>query len=294
MKRQRIIATLLFFVTFLIFVRTPVLAKVYINEFSSATNEDWVEFYNDSDTEIDLSIYKIVDAKGNTKNLEGSISSRGLSTLDFSNRIDKAGDTLKIIYKSNESLVEDQVSFGIEGPANPAPSELQSLGRKPNGAGLWALLSQPSKGSSNDAAQVAPSPTSLPTPTPTNPPTPTKAPTPTRTPTPTKTPTPIKSVTTTKPTATTASLITQPNSGSSNVLAANTSKISPSKIKKSMPTAVLGEKDENVNDSKKVLVKEATEDNDGPPLFLYIMFLGGALCMAICGILFYRNKKRGI
>lgn len=292
MKRQRILKILSLLFAFYLFAHTPVLAKIYINEFSSATTtDDWVEFYNDGDTTIDLSIYKIIDTKGNIKNLEGSIPGKGFAILDWSNRIDKAGDTLKLIINNTDNLIEDQVSFGVEGPENAAPTTPHTLGRKPDGGGSFILLSQDSKGSTNDNSVEAPPPTSTPTSTPTKTPAPTRTPTPTKVPTPTKAPTPMKSV----PTSTrSTSLPTAIPTSTSSVLGSSIKKASPTQNvdKRPIPTAILGAKDEDTKKENKVLVKNASVEKVSPPIFIYLMFVGGAICMAICGILIYQNRKK--
>jgi hypothetical protein len=291
MNRHHLLTAPLLVVTFFIFVSSPSYAKLYINEVSSSTSDDWIEFYNDGESEVDLSIYKVTDTKGNTKDLGGIIGASGYATLDWYNRIDKAGDTIKLVLKSSD-LVEDEISFGSASPANPAPAIDQTLGRKPDGAGAFSILSPATKGASNNSSQVTIPPTPTPTeaPTPTRTATPTKTPTPTKAPTPTKTPTPVKASPTTKTLqATQAPIKSHPTTS---VLGATTKKISPSKKKeRPLPTAILGVKDEKKEKKKDVLVKNATTEKKDTPLFLYFMIGGGLLCIGVCGILFYQNRK---
>ncbi len=181
-----------------------VAAQVVINEFSSNSSPDWVEVYNKSEDEIDLSNYTLSDssASGNTKNFSCILKPKGFYVVEWSNKLDNAGD---IIYLKKDGSIVDCVSYGdgngklcdgAESVNLPAPEVGQSGARKADGENNW-LISEQTKGYSNIVSQKPEEvPTCvLPTPTPTQALTPT--PTPTLTPKPTVTPTPTSNPKTT-------------------------------------------------------------------------------------------------
>lgn len=177
----------------------PVLASPIINEFSSATSADWVEIYNSGVETVDLSQYRLRDLTSTNKlDLSGSLAPSGFASFDWSNKLNNAGDLIKLVLISDESII-DQVTYGDQGGIS-APTSAQTGGRKSDGSGDWVILSASSKGASNNSSDVFSPPTATPTKTTT----PTKIPTPTKTTTktsgsqgdsiPTKNPTPTKTI----------------------------------------------------------------------------------------------------
>lgn len=160
-----------------------VFAALYINEFSSSSNSDWVEIYNSDSSSVDLTNYIVKDASTNTHNLSGSIDGNSFITFDWNDNLNNNGDTIKLTLNDN---VIDEVVYGANGIA--APTGNQTAGRIPDGSSTWTLFTTATKGSTNNSPTVAPTPTPSPSPSPT--PTPTKSPTPSPSPTPTKAPTP--------------------------------------------------------------------------------------------------------
>lgn len=183
---------------FLSFFPERAFAALYINEFSSSTNPDWVEIYNSDPTSVDLTNYSVKDASTNSHALSGSIGGNSFITFDWNDNLNNGGDTIKLFL--NDSLV-DEVVYGANGTA--APTGSQTAGRIPDGSPTWALFTTATKGSTNNSPTVAPTPTptptAIPTPTPTHAPTPTLTPTSAPTPTPTHTPTPTQGKTTPTP-----------------------------------------------------------------------------------------------
>ena len=179
------------------------MASVYINEFGSSDNPDWVEIYNSGSSSVDLSLYKLEDLAANTLTLSGTITAGGFATFDWSNRLNNSGDTIKLNLLADNSTV-DSVVYGSGGSIS-APSAGQSGGRQTDGGSGLVVFTAASKGVTNNSSVPTPSPTSSPTPTPSPGPTNTNTPTPTKVP---NTPTPTLTSTsspTKKPTSTPSS-----------------------------------------------------------------------------------------
>lgn len=135
-----------------------------INElYSQGTTEnpDWVEFFNSSDTEIDISGYKIYDSGGQsgTKPKKevpaGTILTPGAWYVIVVDDEDPSGFGLssggeKIWFENVEGMVVDSVEF-------PAMEEGQSFGRYPDGGANWIVLFVPTPGAANDNSVPPPS-----------------------------------------------------------------------------------------------------------------------------------------
>lgn len=134
----------------------PEVITVKINEvYSRGTigNEDWIEIYNPSTDQIDLSGYKIYDSGGlaGTKPKKeipaGTVIPAGGffvvvvdDTLDSGFGLSSSGETV---------WLEDASSILIDSIAFPALGVDTSYGRNPNGSTTWAMLTPPTKGVSN-------------------------------------------------------------------------------------------------------------------------------------------------
>ncbi|OGH26461.1 MAG: hypothetical protein A3C30_05145 [Candidatus Levybacteria bacterium RIFCSPHIGHO2_02_FULL_40_18] len=255
--RRFLLVLFLISVTFFI-LPSEIYASITINEFSSSTSsDDWVEIYFESE---DTALYQLVDASDNTKNLSDGSCSGNFCTVDWSNRLNNNGDTIKLRLISSSSVV-DEITYGNDSLS--APSDGQTVGRLPDGTGSFVMLSSSSKGSSNNSSNAVVSPTA----TPTNTPTPTDSPDPTNTPTPTKTPTPKKTPTPTKRPTPTPTKLQEKEAGTDDLFVAGETKIALDKSPTpSGVTEILGE-----STSKQPLI-----------------FIGlGAIVLAVCGILAY-------
>lgn len=255
-------------------------AKVMINEFFSATTDDWIELYNDSDSETNLSGYILEDSTS-------EISSGKLKDLIFpphayceisvGKRLDKDGD---IVYLKNGADQVDCVSYGDgngeycsgEEADVVAPSEIQTGARQPNASATWVVGSA-TKGFSNNET-IKPEGVSecyLPTPAPTATPSPTPTPTSTSTPTPTPT------------LASTIPPTTRPTSSST-----------PASTHK----AEASEPQNNLDDARAVLAASTespttTDVSDEPAdgmrtIVIIALIFGGVLCFAGAGYPFYK------
>jgi len=195
--------TLFFLLTlFLLFSSKGEAAAVdlLINEFVSDTpgtvvDPDWVEIYNSSDGILDLSLYRLEDEASNTKTLSGNLNPKSWATFDWSNRLNKDGDTIYLREKVSGNTI-DSVKYGSGGVIG-APGPGKSAGRMPDGADNWVIFDNPTKGTANFVA-LTPTPTEIPTPTLTE----TPLPIPTETPTPLPTSTPVLPSPTSSPTVT--------------------------------------------------------------------------------------------
>lgn len=180
MKKQ--ILAFVWFLFLLLVNTSSILAAPVINEFSSSDSSDWIEIYNSGTEASDLSLYRIRDLTANNKlDLSGSLNAGDFASFEWSNKLNKRGDLIKLILISDESII-DQVSYGDQGGIG-APEVGQSAGRKSDGGSEWTIFTLSSRNSSNNSSPTLSPPS----------PTPTKTPTPTKSPTPTKTPTVVKS-----------------------------------------------------------------------------------------------------
>ncbi|MEK7517153.1 MAG: lamin tail domain-containing protein [Patescibacteria group bacterium] len=281
----------------LLFLPSNVFAELFINEFSSDTEPDWIEIYNSGPDEVDLSSYRLRDnTTANKLDLFGVIASNSFTSFDWSNRLNKDGDLIKLLRISDESII-DNVSYGNVGVGISAPNSNQSAGRQSDGGGNWVIFAVSTRGSTNNSSTPVSTPTLTPTvtPTPTNSPTPTKTPTPTKVPTPTKTPV-LTKVPTSSPTLTQHASTSKPPITSEMPLADN------EYLGDVAPTAVLGQstkdnKDGSLDDSKLAIGKDSsksketntTSSNNSLSIIFIVL---GVVFIAACAILaFYRFRK---
>ncbi|MDP2720791.1 MAG: lamin tail domain-containing protein, partial [bacterium] len=159
----------------------PILAQVKINEFSSATSSDWVEFYNNSDEKINLTTYTLVDGStsGNPKTFSCSLEPKGFWVVDWSSNLNNSGDIIKL---KNGDQVVDCVTYGnwtssfCEGQTQATLPEIKKNefgARSEDGAESWKVVSINTKNSPNNGAAkdpaatcLAPSPSPSPSPSP--------------------------------------------------------------------------------------------------------------------------------
>ncbi|MDD3679788.1 MAG: lamin tail domain-containing protein [Candidatus Shapirobacteria bacterium] len=177
---------LVFLIFFLFFVKVEnILAQVIINEFSALSSPDWVEIYNLGEEIVDLDGWKIRDDTLTNKiDLSGLICPASFRKFDFSNRLNNAGDEIRLV-NNKEEEIDRVVYFSAQVPVHLVN---QSTGRSPNGADFWQVFFLPNP---QDEACFLP----IPTPTVTISPTPSPAITPLPTPTPTALLTPTPTIT---------------------------------------------------------------------------------------------------
>lgn len=173
----------LFTLTFLTFVSST-RASIYINEIYPAPvspNSEWVELYNDGDTEVSLANYTIIDNSNVKLTFSvNTILAKGYITATSSSVLNNTGDTVTL--KENTSTLES-VTY-------PALNSTEAYVRCNN---VWSTLSTSTRDLENaNCPTPTPSPTltiiSTTIPTSTLTPVPTASPTTTQTPTPTPLP----------------------------------------------------------------------------------------------------------
>ena len=84
-------------------------AQITIGKFYSPTNSDWLEIINNSEENIDFKEYLITDIANNKLTKDVKIPPHGNCVLDFSNRLNKSGDT---IFLSKDGNQIDCVKYG--------------------------------------------------------------------------------------------------------------------------------------------------------------------------------------
>lgn len=274
---------LFFFLLFFFLPQTAFAGEVVINEFLvDPDSEQWVELYNKGSGSVDIGGWFIDDSGGTQKftiptgttigPLEFKVFESGFFNLNRT-----SADTAQLL---NGTTLEDSYSY------NSGPGVNSTYGRQTDGGSDWVVFNSPTKGSSNNTSQ--PAPTSTPTPSPTFTPTPTTKPTLTQKPTSTPKPTP-----TTKP----ASSAVQSQGTSSNPSTKPVSLGFSSPVKSPATSkSTLGEKITATPSSTKVPtptkkpeVKTLASSQNNLPKVLIAL---GIIFLAACGILAFRLYKK--
>lgn len=137
-------------------VAPPPVVTVKINEiYSRGTvgNEDWIEIYNPSTSQIDISGYKIFDVGGNSGSKpkkeipSGTVLPAGgffVIVVD-----DTTASGFGLSSSGEQVWLEDASGSPIDNVIFPALGVDTSYGRSPNGSANWTKLSPPTKGLSN-------------------------------------------------------------------------------------------------------------------------------------------------
>lgn len=119
-----------------------------INEFYSATSNDWVELYNPIQSNIDLAGWELRDSiPSNSKALSGIIPANGFLVFTW-NALNQGGDTISLY---NGSTLKDQVVY----PGTVAvPGSNQSARRTINGGSTWELATNITQGYTNENSTI--------------------------------------------------------------------------------------------------------------------------------------------
>lgn len=185
------ISTSILVASLVLVFKSPVLAQVYINEFSPSSDPEWVELYNAGNQAINLTGWSIKDGHQTAINLSGNIPPLSYFIFENNGWLNNSGGDMVNLYDNatpSANLV-DQIVYG-GGSSITTPASDKSVSRIPDGSANWATNTPPSKGNPNPnptpTIQPTPQPsiTSLPTPIPTPSfPSPSPFPSPTRRPT---------------------------------------------------------------------------------------------------------------
>ncbi|MBI2629241.1 hypothetical protein HYW74_04105 [Candidatus Pacearchaeota archaeon] len=110
-----------------------VMPKAVINELlaNPGTGEnDWVEIYNPSNTNLNLGICKLENSNNDNLALDGSLNSGEFIVFEWVNGLRDTGDTIKLIC-NNENV--DMIIYGDGEENAPLPPQNKSVGRKTDG-----------------------------------------------------------------------------------------------------------------------------------------------------------------
>lgn len=255
-----------------------------INEFlvdPISPNKEWVEIYNPDS--VDLRDYWFDDDRSFTDD-SGSQSKKPFSSLqtttakyivlEFSSFLNNADGDFVVLF-TPDGIEIDYTQYA------KSPGKNITIGRYPDGIGDFGIMQTSTKGAPNSEIVLLPTATPTPTPSPTKSPTPTKTPTLTKTPTtvPTKIPTSTKT-----PTPTTNKTVAETNSDFLNDLASG----------RDVPTAVLGERTEQISKTPTLMPIGAKETKaKGVREFSSVFIVIGSLLLLGCAILvFFRIEKQ--
>lgn len=123
----------------------------------TADNLDWVEIYNDSNIEVDLTGYKIYDSGGQAgtkpkKEFPAGtiIPSKGFFVIVVD---DDDASGFGISSNGEQLWLEKPDGTVIDSPVVPALTVTQSYGRQPDGSENWTILTTITRGSSNNGGK---------------------------------------------------------------------------------------------------------------------------------------------
>ena len=140
-------------------VNINIVSKIVINEFVSDSDEEWIEFYNTGDTNVNLNGWTIEDNTGDKYNLSGNINAHGFFVAeDYPFQLNNPGDI--IILKHGNSII-NSLSYGNYDDGNisdnlPAPGSEESLGRITDGNEQWQVFIHSTKNLPNNADVILP------------------------------------------------------------------------------------------------------------------------------------------
>ncbi len=118
-------------------------ASILLNEImiNPLEGKEWIEIYNPTEIEINLTGFQIADAVKTRYTFEDNalICAKGFITVDFYNVLNNSGD--QVYLKNIDSEVVDFVSYGESDDLFQTIAKGESLGRSPDGSESWVLFS---------------------------------------------------------------------------------------------------------------------------------------------------------
>ena len=259
---------------FLVFPSSAIASDVVLNEiFANPLNEDdeFIELYNNSDSEIDLSGWSVADLVKIYSIVDLKISPKSFLTLDKSLTgiaLNNSNETVKLLDK--DGIILDSYSY-------ESTIEDKSFSRITDGVGEFSNGVNTTKNSPNAPA---------PTPTPTETPKPTKIPTATKAPSATKVPTITKQMSIATSQVADEDLYEEKNSRAVTKLPSTSVSIKNNPtVGSSSRQSVKGVSDEVVED------KESSSVGNDSESYLYSLTTGIGMLILACGILLYRKFK---
>ena len=142
-------------------------AQIFINEVSPVSSPEWVELFNDSGEDVDITGWKLIDAANNIKTFSSaSISAHGFYVYENSSGwLNNTGqESLFLKNMTNETI--DSLVYGTGGVVG-TPAADKSIGRSPNASTNWLNNLDWSKGTTNPEPASTPTETITVTATPT-------------------------------------------------------------------------------------------------------------------------------
>ena len=131
-----------------VFFTTPIFAassNVVLNEThpQPTAGADWIELYNMSTSEVDISSWKLLDTAISPMKTVPDGTKLGPNTFlvfEVSNRLNNSGDTIKLVDTNGAEI--DLFNY-------TSSTENKSYSRIPNGKGEWFGNQNPTKEASN-------------------------------------------------------------------------------------------------------------------------------------------------
>ncbi len=137
-------------------------SSVLMNEVFSrgtATEPDWIELYNNSDSEIDISGYKIYDsgARGGTKDKKGFPSGAIIPAKGFYVIVTDGSEASDFGLSNNGEAVwlENESGALIDSLSFPPLAAGETYARIPDGSPNWKIVTEYTKGTSNGWGSIS-------------------------------------------------------------------------------------------------------------------------------------------
>jgi len=129
--------------------------QVVINEFvpNPASGNEWIELYNGDGSAVNLDGWYIKDNTLTsicTFDATKIITPNGYLSCETSGKLNDAGDVLSLYDNSGSGIALDSHAY------DKNPGSGKSIGRAYDGASDWVVFGNPSKGSANSIADLAP------------------------------------------------------------------------------------------------------------------------------------------
>lgn len=133
-------------------VKSPIVMNEIYSR-GTATEPDWIELYNDSNSQIDLSGFKIYDsgANGGTKDKKGFPSGAYIPVKGFYVILTDGSEAsdFGLSNSGEEVWLEDGTGAVIDNVIFPALVLGETYARIPDGSSAWKIVTDYTKGSSN-------------------------------------------------------------------------------------------------------------------------------------------------
>jgi hypothetical protein len=157
------------FLFFLIFLAYNCIAQISINEFSASNirdyqdnydkGEDWIELYNSSDIEVDLSGWYLSDKDSKPKKWKipagTKIDAKGFLTFIASGRDEVSGEFIHTNFRFTQTKEDEFILLAdiggkiVESFKLPITQVSHSMGKPVDGGNTWVIFEKPTYNTSN-------------------------------------------------------------------------------------------------------------------------------------------------